>query len=48
MEIFIDIKTKEKIIIVKSINDTTVRVKRLRDNKEYFIPKNELVKSNFD
>ncbi len=42
---YIDIKTKEIVVIIGIINNTFgcfMRVRRLRDNKEYNIPYDEL------
>lgn len=41
---YIDTKTKQKVEIIKEINPATVRVKRLKDNVIYTLPKAELKK----
>ena len=43
---YIDIKTNKIVEIIKEINSTTVRVKRLKDNVTYIVPREELKEAN--
>lgn len=41
---YIDIKTNKTVEILKEIDSTTVKVKRIKDKKVYTMPKDELKK----
>lgn len=43
---FVDVKTKETVVIIQKINSTTVKVKRIKDNVIYRCPKEDLKKIN--
>lgn len=43
---YIDIKTNKTVEIIKEINSTTVKVKRLKDNVTYIVPREELKEAN--
>lgn len=40
--IYIDTKTNKQVEIIQEIDSTTVKVKRIKDNKTYIMPRNEL------
>lgn len=43
---YIDIKTNKAVEIIREINSTTVKVKRLKDNVTYIVAKDELKEAN--
>ena len=41
-KLYVDTRTNNMVIVLQELSDRTVMVKRLRDNRRYIVPKNEL------